>query len=176
MLRIYLPSSTDLKLCSDVPTVDFINKWTFVTYLHPGTWVLTSGSLQLWDESARMKVQRWKCEDESVRMKVWGWKCEDESARMKMGGWKCEDESAGMKSARMKVRGWKCEDESARMKMLRMKNPRMKKPEDEKPRMKVKGWNIRGWSVTQPKKMYVVNHSLLLEMVQQNNSSTSLPT
>ena len=77
-------------------------------YLHPGTWVLTSGSLQLWDESARMKVQRWKCKDESVRMKVWGWKCGDENA---------EDE----KSEDEKARGWKTKDESERMKYPRMK-------------------------------------------------------
>ena len=38
MLRIYLLSSTDLKLCSDVPTS---------LYLHPGTWVPVSGSLHL---------------------------------------------------------------------------------------------------------------------------------
>ena len=55
MLRIYLPSSTDLKLCSDVPIIDFVNTWTFIChriyvsnpYLRPGTWVLTSGSLQM---------------------------------------------------------------------------------------------------------------------------------
>ena len=43
MLRIYLPKSTDLKLCSDVPT------WTFVTifksrHLDPNNWVLANGS------------------------------------------------------------------------------------------------------------------------------------
>ena len=31
MLRIYLPSSTDLKLCSNIPTVNFVDTWTFVT-------------------------------------------------------------------------------------------------------------------------------------------------
>ena len=31
MLRIYLPSSTDLKLCSDVPIVDCVDTWSFVT-------------------------------------------------------------------------------------------------------------------------------------------------
>ena len=49
MLRIYLPSSTDLKLCSDVPTVDFVDTWTFVTesmsrHLGPNIWVLANGS------------------------------------------------------------------------------------------------------------------------------------
>ena len=49
MLRIYLPSSTDLKLCSDVPIIDFIDKWTFVTVftsrqLGPNIWVLANGS------------------------------------------------------------------------------------------------------------------------------------
>ena len=135
MLRIYLPSSTDLKLCSDVPTVDSINKWTFVTiftsrYLGSNIWVLTIVGWKCEDESAKMKVRGWKCEDESVRMKVWGWKCEDESATMKIGGWKCKDESEGMKSARMKVRGWKCEDESVRMKVQGWK---------------CWGWKIRGW-------------------------------
>ena len=43
MLRIYLPSSTDLKLCSDVPIVDFVDTWTFVTiftsrHLGPNIW------------------------------------------------------------------------------------------------------------------------------------------
>ena len=47
MLRIYLPSSTNFKLCSDVPTVDCIDTWTFITIICPGTWVLTSGSLQM---------------------------------------------------------------------------------------------------------------------------------
>ena len=55
MLRIYLPSSTDLKLCSNVPIIDFVDTWTFIChriyvsnpYLRPGTWVLTSGSLQM---------------------------------------------------------------------------------------------------------------------------------
>ena len=31
MLRIYLPSSTDLKQCSDVPISDFVDTRTFVT-------------------------------------------------------------------------------------------------------------------------------------------------
>ena len=49
MLRIYLPSSTDLKLCSDVPIVDFVDTWTFVTvfmsrHLGPNIWVLANGS------------------------------------------------------------------------------------------------------------------------------------
>ena len=49
MLRIYLPSSMDLKLCADVPTVDFVNTWTFVTiftsrHLGPNIWVLANGS------------------------------------------------------------------------------------------------------------------------------------
>ena len=49
MLRIYLPLSTDLKLCSDVPTVDFVDTWTFVTvfmsnHLDPNTWVIANGS------------------------------------------------------------------------------------------------------------------------------------
>ena len=49
MLRIYLPSSTDLKLCSDVPIVDFVDTWTFVTKsmsrnLGPNIWVLANGS------------------------------------------------------------------------------------------------------------------------------------
>ena len=49
MLQIYLPSSTDLKLCSDVPTVDFVDTWTFVTifmsrYLGPNIWVLANRS------------------------------------------------------------------------------------------------------------------------------------
>ena len=100
-------------------------------YLHPGTWVLTSGFFQLWDESARMKVQRWKCEDESVRMKVWGWKCEDESARMKVRGWKCEDESV-----RMKVRGWKCGDENAEDEKSEDEKARGWKTGDESERMK----------------------------------------
>ena len=40
MLRIYLPSSMDLKLCSDVPIVNFIDTKTFAT-LHsgPSSWV-----------------------------------------------------------------------------------------------------------------------------------------
>ena len=47
MLRIYLPSSMDLKLCADLPTVDFVNTWTFVTiftsrHLGPNIWVLAS--------------------------------------------------------------------------------------------------------------------------------------
>ena len=49
MLWIYLPSSTDLKLCSDVPTVNFVDTWTFVTvfmsrYLGPNIWVLANRS------------------------------------------------------------------------------------------------------------------------------------
>ena len=49
MLRIYLPSSTDLKLCSDVPIVNFVDTWTFVTiftsrHLSPNIWVLAKGS------------------------------------------------------------------------------------------------------------------------------------
>ena len=103
MLRIYLPSSTDLKLCSDVPTVDFVNKWTFVTiftsrYLGSNIWVLT--------------IVGWKCEDESAKMKVRGWKCEDESVRMKVRGWKCWGwKIRGWKSQRMKNQGWKWKDE-----------------------------------------------------------------
>ena len=36
----------DLKLCSDVPTVNFVDTWTFVIapYLPPGTW-----SPNIWD-------------------------------------------------------------------------------------------------------------------------------
>ena len=49
MLRIYLPSSTDLKLCSDVAIVDFVDTWTFVAvftsrHLGPNIWVLANGS------------------------------------------------------------------------------------------------------------------------------------
>ena len=49
MLWIYPPSSTDLKLYSDVPTVDFVDTWTFVTvftsrHLGPNIWVLANGS------------------------------------------------------------------------------------------------------------------------------------
>ena len=49
MLQIYLPSSMDLKLCSYVPTVDFIDTLTFVTvftsrHLGPNIWVLANGS------------------------------------------------------------------------------------------------------------------------------------
>ena len=49
MLRIYLPSSTDLKLCSDVIIVDFVDTWTFVTefmsrHLGLNIWVLANGS------------------------------------------------------------------------------------------------------------------------------------
>ena len=49
MFWIYLPSSTDLKLCSDVPIVDFVDTWIFVTILtsrHLGSniWVLANGS------------------------------------------------------------------------------------------------------------------------------------
>ena len=49
MLRIYLPSSTSLKLCSDIPTVDFVDTRTFVTvfmsrHLGPNIWVLANGS------------------------------------------------------------------------------------------------------------------------------------
>ena len=51
MLRIYLPLSTDLKLCSNVPTptVNFVDTWTFVTvftsrHLGPNIWVLANGS------------------------------------------------------------------------------------------------------------------------------------
>ena len=105
-------------------------------YLHPGTWVLTSGSLQLWDESARMKVQRWKCEDESVRMKVWGWKCEDENGRMKVRGWKCGDEKCKDESARMKVWGWKCGDENAEDEKSEDEKARGWKTKDESERMK----------------------------------------
>ena len=118
MLRIYLPSSTDLKLCSDVPTVDFVNKWTFVTiftsrYLGSNIWVLTIVGWKWEDESAKMKVRGWKCEDESVRMKVRGWKCEDENARMKNAG----DESIKRwKVWGWKNQGWNCKDETAGMK------------------------------------------------------------
>ena len=50
MLWIYLPLSTDLKLCSDVPTVDFVDTWTFITiftsrHLGPSIWVPSFGSL-----------------------------------------------------------------------------------------------------------------------------------
>ena len=43
MLWIYLPSSTDLKLCSDVPIIHFVNTWTFLTvftsrHLGPNIW------------------------------------------------------------------------------------------------------------------------------------------
>ena len=39
----------DFKLCSDVPTVNFANTWTFVTifmsrHLGPNIWVLANGS------------------------------------------------------------------------------------------------------------------------------------
>ena len=49
MLRIYLPSSTDLKLYSDVPIVNFVDTWTFFTvfmsrHLGPNIWVLANGS------------------------------------------------------------------------------------------------------------------------------------
>ena len=125
MLRIYLPSSTDLKLCSDVPTVDFVNTWTFVTiftsrYLGSNIWVLT--------------IVGWKCEDESAKMKVRGWKWKEESARMKVGGWKCEDDKMlGMKvskdgktkdeNARMKLRGWSGSTENDQhQKMINMVN------------------------------------------------------
>ena len=127
MLRIYLPSSTDLKLCSDVPTVDFVNKWTFVTiftsrYLGSNIWVLT--------------IVGWKCEDESAKMKVRGWKCKEESARMKVRGWKC-----GNESARMKMLGWK---------MLGMKASKDEKSEDEKTEDETARMKLQGWSVTQP--------------------------
>ena len=98
MLRIYLPSSTDLKLCSDVPIVNFVNTWTFIT-------VFTSRYLKY--ELAGMKMRGWKCKDESARMKVRGWKCEDENAGMKMPGMKKPgDEKQGMKVKRWNVRGW----------------------------------------------------------------------
>ena len=53
MLRIYLPSSTDLKQCSDVPTVNFVDTWTFTTifrsrHLGPNIWVLANGSKKIW--------------------------------------------------------------------------------------------------------------------------------
>ena len=49
MVCIYLPQSTDLKLYSDVPTVDFVDTWTFVTVftsrdLGANIWVLANGS------------------------------------------------------------------------------------------------------------------------------------
>ena len=49
MLQIYLPLSMDLKLCSNVPTVNFVDTWTFVTvftsrYLSLIIWVLANGS------------------------------------------------------------------------------------------------------------------------------------
>ena len=53
MLRIYLPSSMDLKLCFDVLTVDFVDTWTFVTvftsrHLGPNIWVLANGSKMIY--------------------------------------------------------------------------------------------------------------------------------
>ena len=54
MLRIYLPSSTDLELCSDVPTVDFVDTWTFVT-VFKSRYILVSSDLLMargiWDPS-----------------------------------------------------------------------------------------------------------------------------
>ena len=46
MLWIYLPSSTDLKLCSNVPIIHFVNTWTFLT-------VFTSRNLgpNIWERS-----------------------------------------------------------------------------------------------------------------------------
>ena len=97
MLRIYLPSSTDLKLCSDVPTINFVDTWTFVTiftsrYLGPNIWVLADCGLV----SNIFK-------NVLIGMKMPGWKCEDENAGMKMLGMKKPgDESEKIKCPRMK--------------------------------------------------------------------------
>ena len=119
MLRIYLPSSMDLKLCSNVLIVNFVDTWTFVTiftssYLGSNIWVLA------------IKMRGWKCRDESEGMKKLGMKMPG----MKVWGWKWEDKSVGMK-----MWGWKCRDEYVGMNMLGMKNLGMKKPGD-----KNRGW------------------------------------
>ena len=44
MLRISLPSSMDLKLCSNVPVVNFVDTWTFVTVFTSSIWVPSFGS------------------------------------------------------------------------------------------------------------------------------------
>ena len=107
MLRIYLHSSTNLKLCSDVPIVDFVDTWTS-RYLGSNIWVLP------------IKMRGWKCGDESVGMKVWGWKCGDENVGMKMWEWKCGDENVGMKMLGMKNLGMKkAGDEKPGMKVKR---------------------------------------------------------
>ena len=43
----------DMKLCSNVPTVDFVDTWTFVTifksrHLDPNNWVLANGSIMIY--------------------------------------------------------------------------------------------------------------------------------
>ena len=135
MLRIYLPSSIGLKLCSDVPSVDFVDTWTFVTiftsrYLGPNIWVLANKSKmichQLWGNSVTLYNEK-KFNNENLTMKmatmkIWQWKFNNENGNnenltmkiltMKIWQWKCNNENANneksaMKWATMKIQQWK---------------------------------------------------------------------
>ena len=134
MLRIYLPSSTDLKLCSDVPIVDCVDTWTFVTgftsrYLGPNIWVLANKSKmichQLWCNSEHSTMKK------NSTMKIWQWKWQQ---------WKFDNEISTMKMETMKIWQWKfwqwkLDNENATMKM-----PTMKNANNENPTMKCQQW------------------------------------
>ena len=75
MLWVYLPSSMDLKLCSDVSTSQIADLLRIFFKLY---------------ENAGMEVRGWKCKDENAGMKMLGMKKPgDESEKIKCPRMKC---------------------------------------------------------------------------------------
>ena len=146
MLRIYLPSSTDLKLCSDVPTVDFVDTWTFVTgftsrYLGPNIWVLANKSKmichQLWCNSEHSTMKK------NSTMKIWQWKWQQ---------WKFDNENGNnenltMKFQQWKWKQWKFDNENSDNENLTMKMQQWKCQQWKMPTMKIQQWSVNNEKV-----------------------------
>ena len=146
MLRIYLPSSTDLKLCSDVPIVDCVDTWTFVTgftsrYLGPNIWVLANKSKmichQLWCNSEHSTMKK------NSTMKIWQWKWQQ---------WKFDNENGNnenltMKFQQWKWKQWKFDNENSDNENLTMKMQQWKCQQWKMPTMKIQQWSVNNEKV-----------------------------